>query len=167
MSSEERCCSTAGRMLPARCCSAGYYSRYAALRSLLLQFLALGLHSGGNGGGQGNGGNGAGGSSSKGDAQPSQAQQQQQHGEARAGQPDLSSGEQQPASGQQQHGQGQEQQQGPAAPPGGPPLRRQVLVLGAGYDTAFFQLAAEGVRADKYVEVDFLQVVCFCGWCMG
>lgn len=39
-----------------------------------------------------------------------------------------------------------------------------MLVLGAGYDTAFFQLAAEGVRADKYVEIDFLQVCGSDGW---
>jgi hypothetical protein len=30
-------------------------------------------------------------------------------------------------------------------------------VLGAGFDTAFFQMAAEGVGASKYIELDFLQ----------
>ena len=34
----------------------------------------------------------------------------------------------------------------------------QVLSLGAGYDTAHFQLAREGVAPGKWVELDFLEV---------
>ena len=34
----------------------------------------------------------------------------------------------------------------------------QVLSLGAGYDTACFQLAREGVAPSKWVELDFLEV---------
>ena len=33
----------------------------------------------------------------------------------------------------------------------------QVLALGAGYDTSFFQLALEGIAPAKYVELDFAQ----------
>ncbi|EFN56319.1 hypothetical protein CHLNCDRAFT_22266 [Chlorella variabilis] len=35
--------------------------------------------------------------------------------------------------------------------------KRQVVVLGAGYDTTYFQLASEGIYADKYIELDFRQ----------
>ena len=69
------------------CWHAGYYSRYAALRSLLLQFLAAGAAEG--------------------------------------------------------H---------PAA------QHKQVLSLGAGYDTTFFQLAKEGLGPAKYIEIDFEEV---------
>jgi len=48
----------------------------------------------------------------------------------------------------------------------GPPEHRlrlrlwlpQVLSLGAGYDTTFFQLAASGVTAARYAELDFSEV---------
>lgn len=88
-------------------------------------------------------------------------QQQQPAGEPRldgqqpAQQPEAADG--QPATGGHQQAARRAPQQAQQAQQAGRP-RRQVLVLGAGYDTAFFQLAAEGVRADKYVEIDFLQV---------
>ncbi len=147
---------------------AGYYSRYAALRNLLLQFLALGVPQPGGNGGSGSGGSGNGGKATGGShpqqsaqaagsqaMQPSGQQQQQQQQQpvdpppAAAGQ----AGAQQPSSASQEQAAAQQQQEQEAQPP----LRRQVLVLGAGYDTAYFQLAAAGIRADKYVEVDFLQ----------
>ncbi|KAL4448570.1 hypothetical protein ABPG75_005789 [Micractinium tetrahymenae] len=115
----------------------GYYSRYAALRSLLLQFLALGLP--GSSGGSGKPPNGG----QEGTPQPGSQPSTQPPAESSQR---ATEGAQQPPQAQQQA-----QQQGPRRP-------RQVLVLGAGYDTTFFQLAAEGVRADKYVELDFLQV---------
>jgi len=37
-------------------------------------------------------------------------------------------------------------------------LPSQVLVLGAGFDTTWFQLAAEGQQPDRYLEVDFKEV---------
>lgn len=136
----------------------GYYSRYAALRNLLLQFLALGAQqpdgSGHGGSGSGSGGQPDGsaaqepqqvvGAPSQQPQQPREQQQQQPH--ADVGQGDGS----QPGSGSQAQPAAQQE--------GGRPLRKQVLVLGAGYDTAYFQLAADGIRADKYIEVDFLQV---------
>ncbi|PRW45066.1 tRNA wybutosine-synthesizing 4 [Chlorella sorokiniana] len=157
----------------------GYYSRYAALRNLLLQFLAVGKQ----GNGSSNGSSGHSGSSSDGSsgslaggsaAQPAsqaagnpaeqpaqstgqQQQQQQQPADpppAAAGQ----AGSQQPSSAAQQQADGQQPQGSGPQQQGEAPLRRQVLVLGAGYDTAYFQLAAAGIRADKYIEVDFLQV---------
>jgi len=36
--------------------------------------------------------------------------------------------------------------------------RMQVLVLGAGFDTSWFQLAAEGRAPHKYLELDFAEV---------
>lgn len=49
----------------------------------------------------------------------------------------------------------------PSAPPGGQPQRaRQVLSLGAGFDTAFFQLAKEGLAQERYIELDFKEVGC-------
>ena len=35
--------------------------------------------------------------------------------------------------------------------------RRQVVSLGAGFDTLFFSLAAAGVAPARYVEVDFAE----------
>ena len=155
--------------------AAGYYSRYAALRNLLLQFLALGAQqpdgSGHGGSGSGSGGQTGGitaqepqqavGTPSQQTQQPreqEQQQQQQQQPHADVGQGDGS----QPGSGAQAQ---------PAAwQEGGGPLRRQVLVLGAGYDTAYFQLAADGIRADKYIEVDFLQASASergAAWCVA
>ncbi|KAI3426176.1 hypothetical protein D9Q98_008553 [Chlorella vulgaris] len=118
----------------------GYYSRYAALRSLLLQFLALGLSrpakdtpSGAFQSQQG----AAGPKDSAADQVPQPAQQ-------------LEAGSRKPEPQSQQQQQAQQRQAAPG--------KRQVLVLGAGYDTTFFQLAKEGVQADKYVELDFKQV---------
>lgn len=119
--------------------AAGYYSRYAALRSLLLQFLALGLSrpakdtpSGAFQSQQG----AAGPKDSAADQVPQPAQQ-------------LEAGSRKPEPQSQQQQQAQQRQAAPG--------KRQVLVLGAGYDTTFFQLAKEGVQADKYVELDFKQ----------
>eukprot|EP00897_Mesotaenium_endlicherianum_P009451 jgi/Mesen1/8534/ME000484S07926 len=36
--------------------------------------------------------------------------------------------------------------------------KKQILSLGAGFDTTFFQLLEDGLTADKYVEVDFVEV---------
>ena len=38
------------------------------------------------------------------------------------------------------------------------PWLPQVLSLGAGFDTTFFQLAASGVTAARYAELDFSEV---------
>ncbi|KAH9300278.1 hypothetical protein KI387_011861, partial [Taxus chinensis] len=38
------------------------------------------------------------------------------------------------------------------------PLKKQVLSLGAGYDTTFFQLQEEGKAPTLYVELDFKEV---------
>jgi len=38
----------------------------------------------------------------------------------------------------------------------------QFLVLGAGFDTAWFQLASEGQAPRKYLELDFLEVCVAC-----
>ncbi|KAG0593942.1 hypothetical protein M758_UG033700 [Ceratodon purpureus] len=40
----------------------------------------------------------------------------------------------------------------------GPPPKKQILSLGAGFDTTFFQLVAEGRAPRKFVELDFLEV---------
>jgi hypothetical protein len=138
---------------PLLCPHAGYYSRYAALRSLLMQFLAIGL------------------GTSIDASIPHQPQQQQTAATAQEEgkhleqlsiqQPDPLAADKQGRHLLQQQQQGQQpqqqqQQQEKAAPK--PPLKRQVLVLGAGYDTTYFQLASEGIQADKYIEVDFRQV---------
>lgn len=119
--------------------SAGYYSRYAALRSLLMQFLALGL--------------GGGGTASP--AQQPPAQQPPAPGPQPSQQAEQPAGQQPapPATLQQEQQQPGLQQQ--AAPMQAP--KRQVVVLGAGYDTTYFQLASEGIYADKYIELDFRQ----------
>ena len=127
---------------------AGYYSRYAALRTLLLQFLALE---------SGQGGSCRGAAAA---APPSGAEQAAAAAAATAARPAGAAGAAPAANSPQQQGQQRQQQQGGgAAPPpqhpheqlqdrqpaAAPPRRlKQVLVLGAGYDTAFFQLAAEG-----------------------
>ena len=118
--------------------SAGYYARYAALRGLILQFLATGLapaarHS-------------------------NTAAPDAELGSACGGQPAAAGAAAAAAAAAAapcEHGaapleQEQQQQQ---------PLRqRQVLSLGAGYDTAFFQLASEGLAPSKWVELDFQDV---------
>lgn len=40
----------------------------------------------------------------------------------------------------------------------GPPPKKQILSLGAGFDTTFFQLVVEGRAPHKFVELDFLEV---------
>jgi hypothetical protein len=40
----------------------------------------------------------------------------------------------------------------------GPPLQKQILSLGAGFDTSFFQLVKEGRIPHIFVEVDFSEV---------
>ncbi|KAL4857786.1 Leucine carboxyl methyltransferase 1 [Chlorella vulgaris] len=117
----------------------GYYSRYAALRSLLLQFLALGL-------------------SRPAKDTPSGASQSQQGapGPKDSAADQLPQPVQQPEAGSRKT-EPQSQQQQQAQQRQAAPVKRQVLVLGAGYDTTFFQLAKEGIQADKYVELDFKQ----------
>ncbi|PSC73349.1 tRNA wybutosine-synthesizing 4 [Micractinium conductrix] len=146
----------------------GYYSRYAALRGLLLQFLALGLGGSGAGGGGTAKGSGrvapvaAAAAAAEAEAACSAAEEE----ETQPDREDPPAGEDQPSADAAPSAEARQQQPQRADSPAAPPAQqqqqrrrcKQVLVLGAGYDTTYFQLAAEGVRAVKYIEVDFPQV---------